>query len=240
MTNFVLLNSEEHRDLRVITERGAQFGDAVMYALTFPFEFRNVQHCYPILFHRDKDGNRFPVALFGFQEGENLFLNGSKWDASYIPAMMQREPFLIGYQEKTGVSDADKLRVLSLDLDNPRVSTEKGEALFEPLGGNTAFLNRAADLLERLYQGIDHCKRFTQALEQHGLLESVTIEITLEDESANQLLGFETIAEEKVDTLDDAVLGEFARQQFLMPLFMVLASLSNIESLITRKNARNN
>ena len=64
------------------------------------------------------------------------------------------------------------------------------------------------------------------------------MEITLHDGTANQLIGFQTLVEEKVDQLPAESLGEFAQQGFLMPLFMVLASLSNMQTLIELKNAR--
>ena len=52
MTNSVLLNNIDHKDLRVITTRSAAYGDDVMFALTFPAEFRNVQAHYPIVFRK--------------------------------------------------------------------------------------------------------------------------------------------------------------------------------------------
>lgn len=238
MTNYALLNNDDHQDLRVITERSARYGDAVMYTLTFPFEFRSVQALYPILFHADANGNPFPVALFGFQEGENLFLDESGWDARYVPAMIRKEPFLIGYQKAEEADDADKARVLSLDMDHPRVSWEEGEALFQPLGARTPFLDDVADLMEAIYQGHLHNKVFVAALQEHDLLESVTMDITLNDGSQNQLLGFQTIDEEKVQQLPGSVLEEFSKQNILMPLFMILASTMNIRALIDRKNAR--
>ena len=77
MPKPVLLNNVEHKNLRVITRRGARFGDAQMAAPTFPAEFRNIQACYPIVFRQTTDGAGFePIALLGFQEGENLFLQG--------------------------------------------------------------------------------------------------------------------------------------------------------------------
>ena len=36
MANNVLLNNIDHRDLRVITTRAADYGDDVMFAITFP------------------------------------------------------------------------------------------------------------------------------------------------------------------------------------------------------------
>lgn len=238
MTNFALLNNDDHQDVRVITERSARYGDDMMYVLTFPFEFRSVQAFYPILFHADANGNLFPVALFGFQEGENLFLDESGWDARYIPAMLRREPFLIGYQGSEEEEDDDKPRVLSIDMDHPRVSSEKGEALFQPLGARTPFLDDVADLMEDIYSGYLHNKVFMAALQEHELIESVTMDITLNDGSQNQLLGFHTIDEDKVRQLSGEVLEQFSRQNILMPLFMVLASTMNIRALVDRKNAR--
>lgn len=238
MANFALLNNVEHQDLRIITERSAKYGDDVMYAITFPFEFRNIQACYPILFHRDNSGELHAVALFGFHDGENLFLDKAGWHASYVPATIRRQPFLIGYQERKDQPGAEPGRVLSLDMDHPRVSRERGERLFEPLGGRTPYLEDAANLLETLYEGHVHAKAFVAALRQQDLLESVTFEIELDDGSRNQLVGFLSIDEDRVQQLPAETLGDFNRKGFLMPLFMVLASLSNVRTLIRLKNER--
>ena len=238
MTSFALLNNVDHQDLRIITERSARYGDDVMYAMTFPFEFRSVQAHYPILFHRDAGGSFYPVALFGFRERENLFLDASGWHAGYVPAMIRRQPFLIGFQDAKNASESGPGRVLSIDLDHPRVSRQDGEALFQPLGGRSPYLESAANLLEAIYGGYVHCKAFVAALQEHALIESVTFEIQLGDASRNQLVGFHTIDEEKLQGLSGDTLAAFSRQGFLLPLFMILASMSNIRSLIDLKNRR--
>ena len=74
MTNHVLINNVEHNDVRVVTTRSAKYGDAIMSCITFPMEFRSVQAWYPILLQGFPDGAMRPVALFGFEKGENLFL----------------------------------------------------------------------------------------------------------------------------------------------------------------------
>ena len=238
MANFALLNNVDHQDVKIVTERAARYGDGVMKAPVFPFEFRDVQAFYPILFQDDGEGGRAPVALFGFQEGENLFLSDSGWEASYIPAMVRRAPFLIGFQETNVGGKKERLRVLSLDMDHPRVNTNAGEALFQPLGGRTPFLEQTADLLEAIHDGLDHGAAFTRALRQHDLLEPVTFEVTLEDGGKHSLFGFDCVNEDKAQTLSGAVLDEFNKAGFLMPLFMVLASLGNISRLVERKNQR--
>lgn len=236
MANFALLNNVEHQDVKIITERSARYGDNLMQAPVFPFEFRKVQVFYPILFQQDGKNSFQPVALFGFEQNENLFLNESGWQAAYIPAMLRREPFLIGFQAPQDPSDGDMVRVLSLDMDHPRVNTEVGEALFHPLGGRTDFLEDAANLLEAIHEGLEHGKAFASALQEQDLIEAVTLEIRLRDGSRNQLLGFHCLAEEKVQALSGDVLGAFQEKGFLMPLFMVLASMGNIQHLVEMKN----
>lgn len=236
MANFALLNNVDHQDIRIITERSAAYGDDVMFEMTFPSEFRSVQAFYPILFHRAGNGDFYPVALFGFQEKENLFLDDGGWHASYVPAMIRRQPFLIGYQDSGGRADGREARVLSIDMDHPRVNKDAGEALFQPLGGRTPYLEEAAALLESIYEGYVHNKQFVNALREHDLIESVTFDIALSDGSRNQLLGFYAVNEEKLQQLPGDVLGDLSQKGFLMPLFMMLASTANIRSLVEMKN----
>ena len=237
MSNYALLNNVDHADIRVITDRSARYRDDIKQSLVFPFEFRNVQACYPILFQQHGEGGFYPLALFGFQEKENLFLDKSGWQAPYIPAMVRREPFLIGFQDSESQGETQRTRVLSIDMDHPRVNTEHGEPLFQPLGGRTPYLEGVADLLETIYAGIEHNKSFVGALQELDLLESVTLEIELKDGSRNQLIGFHCLNEDKVQALSAEVLGDLNERGYLMPLFMVLASMGNIQRLVELKNA---
>lgn len=232
MTNLALLNNVDHEDLKIITERSAKYGDNVMYAMTFPHEFRDIQAHYPILFHKDANGEFYPLALFGFQQGENLFLDERGWNAAYVPAMIRREPFMIGFQNVKDQAGADPQRMLSLDMDHPRVSKESGERLFQPLGGRTPFLDDTANLLELIYQGVEQNKKLIAAVLEHDLVESITFDIVLSDGSKNQLLGFHAINEEKLQQLPGSILESFSKDGLLMPIFMALASMTNIRTLI--------
>ncbi|MEM7360033.1 MAG: SapC family protein [Pseudomonadota bacterium] len=238
MTNFVLLDPKEHANLRVITEHSADYGDNVKFAMTFPFEFRNIQSCYPIFFQKDPGSGKFyPVALFGFENDENLFLSDAGWDAPYIPVMIKRQPFLIGFQDDQD-KPGEKKAVVSIDIDNPRVSESAGEVLFPEQGGTSEFLQKATGNLELIHQANAHSEKFVNALIEHDLLESFTLDIQLNDGSANQLLGFYTINEDSVRELSGEVLGQLNEQGFLLPMFMVLASHSNVRDLIALKNAK--
>ena len=229
MSNNVLLNNVDHRALRVDAGHGASLGDDVMYALTFPAEFRNVQAHYPIVFHRDAGGGFQPLALLGLQQGGNLFLDGARWDATYIPLSVRRQPFLIG------VSGDERL--IHVDLDHPRVHGG-GQALFHDHGGSTGFLEEIRSVLLALHDGVLATPAFIEALQQHQLLESFVLDVHLDDGSHNRLAGFHTIDEARLQALDGMALEGLARAGHLLPIYMVLASLSRFRDLIERMNRR--
>ena len=239
MTNHVLLNNIEHKDLKINLERSAKMGDNVWYTQTFPMEFRSAQAHYPILFQKDSDtGQIMPVILFGFENDNNLFLNDEKWDAAYIPLAIQRMPFYIGFQESTVDGVTSKNRVLTLDLDSPKVNKQQGADLFLEYGGNSDYLEHIANVLESLHVGLQENKDFVEALTTCELLESVTLDIELNDGSKNQLLGFYTINEENLNNLSQENLTRLYTAGFLQAIYMVLASQVHINDLVARKNAQ--
>lgn len=229
MSNPVLLNNVEHKNLRIITTRGARYGDNAMLAITFPSEFRNLQAHYPIVFRKGGDGTSFEaVALFGFQEGENLFLGQDGWDAAALPLTIERQPFLIGVK--------DQELMVNVDLDSPRVSSSEGEPVFLPHGGNTEFLENMNSTLLAIHQGLQSMPAFTAALLEHELLEAFVFDIELNDGSQNRLAGFYTINEDRLAALRGDALQRLNEAGYLQPIYMALASLSNFRDLIERKN----
>jgi len=230
MTEHVILNNVEHRDLRVNMSHGAEYGDDIMSALTFPDEFRNVQTYYPIVFQKDDLGNFQPVALFGLQQGENLFLEGDRWDAHYIPLSVQRGPFLIGRSPKGGQ--------VHIDMDHPRVGGGSGLALFHEHGGATELLERISSILGLLHEGVQSTRPYIDALLKHDLLESFVVDVQLDEQSHNRLLGYYTINQDRLRELDGGVLEELSRAGHLESTFMVVASLSHFRDLIERYRQR--
>lgn len=237
MATHESLNSTDHQHLKVITERSAEYGDNVWYTLTFPAEFRSVQAYYPIFFNKDQSTGQFSsVALFGFQDSENLFLSNNKWEAGYIPLSIARQPFLIGVQKVLEDGIEKEQRVLHIDLDHPRVNQEKGEALFLEFGGNTPYLDTAADMLETMHHGIIDSKSFIDMLIEHELLEPFTLDITLNNESNNQMVGFYTINEDKLNALSSSTLAKLHDKGYLQAIYMAIASQSNVRTLMNKKN----
>jgi two-component sensor histidine kinase len=227
--NPVPLDNNTHRDLRIVTARGAAWGDDVMTTPVFLSEFRSAQASYPIVFQPADNGPGMqPVALLGLRSGENLFLDAHGWDATYIPLALERGPFMIG-------RTADQL-MIHVDIDSPRIGRGEGEPVFLPHGATTEYLERVNAVLGAIHHGVETMPAFVAALLRHELLESFVVDIEAADGSQNRLAGFHTIHEERLAALDAASIAELHGAGYLSAIYMVLASTAHLRDLIERYN----
>lgn len=232
MPNHVAVNPRDHKDVRILETRSDEMGDGMMCCVTFPEEFRSLQNHYPILFQLNQDRNEFMcLAVFGFENSENLFLKDNKWDARYIPLAMDIQPFIIGRPSEEGED-----RKVVVDLDSPRLGEGIGQRIFTEDGVPTTFLENISKKLAYLDDGYSKSGDFIKCLQKYDLLEPLSIDVTLKDGSKNRLVGFHTINEDRFRKLSSEALAEFQDNGYLMPSFMLLASLSNLGALIERKN----
>ena len=232
MPHHAILTAATHGHVRVRHERGTDMGDAVMSCLVVPDEFRRVQNEYLILFRRNlEDGTTVAVALFGFDNGENLYLADDRWDARYVPLAMEIQPLLIG-ADPNGAEGGQ----VHIDMASPRLSESDGTRLFDADGRPSTWLEDRIEKLGALDAGYRNSAGFFAALQRHDLLEPLSVEVTLDDGSTNRLVGFHVIDEDRLQDLGGAVLDDLHREGHLMPIFMALASHANLSTLIARKN----
>jgi len=237
MANYEILNNIDHKDLKIDTKRCKEYGDDVWFTMTFPDEFRAAQAYYPIFFQKNAEsGQFFPVALFGFTQNENLFLDEDGWDAGYIPASIARIPFAINRIVNTDNGVEEEQRVLSIDMDNARVNKENGLNVFEEFGGNSDYLESIADMMEAIHQGISQNQEFINCLTELNLLEPFTLDVELNDQSKYQMVGFYTINETVLSQLSDSQITELNKAGYLQAIHFQLASQGNIGNLLARKN----
>lgn len=230
----VLLSKEEHKELKISSERSRAMGDNVSTCMVVPHEFRDVQHHFPIFFRKYEDDGLFrPMALLGLEPDENLFIKDGKWDCNYMPLVLASQPFIIGRQE----ANDEEGRVF-IDTDSPRIvnGDAPGHRVFDDLGNETLHMQAAVRNLEMLHHGNMALDGFSAFLEKYDLLESFALEVGLANGSQNRLLGFYTINESKLAELEPAALSEMVEKGYMMAIFMVLASLASVTDLIDRKN----
>lgn len=231
MSAHAILTAEAHRELRVRTDHGDELGDAVMCCLVVPDEFRRVQEEYPILFRLNAERDGFTaMAMFGFQDGENLFLEDGRWDARSRPLAMAIQPFLIGATEDGATKQ------VHVDMASPRLGA--GVRVFDDEGEATPYLEHVAEQLGALDIGYQASHAFFAALSRHELLEPLMLDVTLEDGTSNRLVGFHAIDEDRLAALDASELAALHADGHLLPIYMAVASLGKIGALVERKNRR--
>lgn len=239
MSNAVLLDNITHKDLKVSNRNGAEFGHGVNQVPVFPTEFEDVQREYPILLRKDQaSGECQPLALLGFERGENLFLNGSDWSASYLPGFVARGPFMIGFQQQEESGELRRDAVIHVDMDDPRVGETEGEPVFLPHGGNSPYLQRIAAILNGIQQGAAVSRDMFAAFDSLGLIEPVNIEIEIHQGQRYDLKGHYAISEERLAELSGSDLEKLNRAGFLRGAFLLIASLNNMKKLIEMKRRR--
>lgn len=231
VTRVVPLNNIDHAGLRIDLSRGPGRADLAASSLIVPGEFRHAQSRFPIVFARSGDGPYQPLALFGLQQERNLFLGEQGWEAGYVPLAVRRQPFLIG----AGRHGEPAVHV---DLDDPRVGTDSGEALFRAHGGTTDFLDQASAVLHALHVGMAALPAFSRALETHRLLEPLAMEVQLDDGGSLRVGGMHVVDEARLRALEADALVQLHRDGHLEALYMAIASLANMDALVERARRR--
>ncbi|MBN9590025.1 MAG: hypothetical protein BGN85_02310 [Alphaproteobacteria bacterium 64-11] len=223
MTNVTLLNNYAHRGLKVQAGASARFGDNQRFVPVILGEFPFLAVHYPILLTKDSNTGVFFVgAMLGFDEGENLFLDGRGMQ-TYRPLNLQRGPFF------TAGSD------LAIDLDSPRVG-ETGTALFTEAGEPSRYLQGIMALFRDLTRGIDLTKAFVDALLRLKLVEPVDITVSFDDGGKRTLTGLYTINQDSLRALDDATVIDLFRREYLHLIYLMIASLKQVAVLARMKN----
>ena len=198
-------------------------------------EFPQASVELPIVFiatgERDATGRATvsPIVLLGLVPGENLQVEGTRWDARYIPASIRRYPFF-----SSGTSNAAPARVF-VDKAWSGLSETVGEPLFEADNQPAPALLRVMDFLQRFEQEAQRTRAYCARVTELGLLKEMKADVTLGNGETLTVDGFQVVDEEKVQTLPDAVVLELHRNGMLMLLQLHLLSLTNMRHMVDRK-----
>ena len=237
MPNRVPLDNVEHRSLRVAPDFSTEL-DHVNQALVVPGEFEEVQREYPIFIRKDQDDQFVAVALLGLEKGENLFVEGERWKARYIPATHSRGPFFLGARETEELGQTRQELAVHIDLDDPRVSTEDGELLFREHGGNSAYLEHVTSKLHLIHDGLVLAKQMYALLDELRLIQPMELELQLGDGTCYHVRSMFTIGMEQFQALTGADLERLHRSGFLAPTIFIRSSLPNLNRLVELKKRK--
>jgi hypothetical protein len=201
-------------------------------------EFPHAALEFPIVFvatgGRDSGGRpaMTPAALLGLSHSENLYLDGGRWDARYVPAYLRRYPFLTATLPGSG-----GVNVL-VDESWSGFGQVEGEPLFEADDAPAPALRKAMDFLERYEHEAERTRAFCERLGRLGVLKEMKADATFPNGEKVSVDGFHTVDEERLRAFPDDTVLELWRTGVLMLIQMHLVSIVNIRHLVNRKAAR--
>lgn len=235
--NVVPLDRREHAGLRMAPLADLSVTSGMHGVFITVAEFTEACKEYAIVYAkvgRDPDGRDelAPMAMLGFSPGENLYLQGTRWDVRYVPGFILRYPF--------AMSRIDEERnAVCIDRDWPGWveggDDSAGRALFQPDGEPTEFLQETRRFLDGYEAETERTRMFCSLLRDLDLLEEKAFEATLPSGEKIALHGFLAIHEGKLKTVPDAQLLELHRNGALGRIALQQASLTNLQHLVQRR-----
>ncbi len=230
----VPLNSQLHRGLRL-----QRFNDFSILSTTHAVmlnavEFPLAALSFPVVFvPGDKsDPNIKAVAIFGLVANDNLFVDGQRWLADYIPAFFRRLPFLTA-----PLAGTDQVSVY-IDVQWPGISRTEGDPLFTEEGAHSPTLTAAIEFLQAFDEESQRTAQLGARLEALGLLTPMKADVTLPDGEKLTVDGFMVVDEEKLSKLSEPVVIELHRSGALALVHAHLLSLQQMRRLIDRHAQR--
>jgi len=226
--NIVSLNTSDHKNLKIKPSQDYSFaGHTNSVPLTGP-EFNEASKEYPITFAKAADQEFVAVAVLGLADGENLFVTDTGlWQGRYLPAFIRRYPFV------PAESTEDKL-IVCFDETCRRFNETEGEPLVVE-GEPSAFLRQIMNFLQEFHRQTLQTKAFVKKLSEWKLLIERQAEAVTLDGQHHRLSGFWVVDEAAFRGLDkDQVLELFSSGELAL-IYQHLASLTNFQHLLTRK-----
>ncbi len=229
------LDREAHKNLKLDTAKAVvgQVADQNSVFLA-AVEFGDACKEFPIVFVRagepGADGKPpvAPLAVLGLKAGSNLFVEGDKWTANYVPAYVRRYPFAMARLD----GNANNLAVC-YDSKWAGFNETTGEALFNN-GEPTEFLLNARSFLENFEQEAERTRLICNLLVEMDLLQDMRFEATLPSGEKIDVEGFLALDEKKYGELADDKVLQLHRNGLIGLIEMHRLSMTNMNRLAAR------
>ncbi len=230
--SMVPVSFGRHGKKRVKAIENFDFAKGINMASVMVHEFSRAASVYPIIFVEDKQKDQFkPVVLFGLEEGENLFVEGDKWQASYIPAIIRRYPFALAKTDEEG------RYTVCIDEQSDLIQEAEGQALFNEDGEPGELMERVKRYLAELQQMDAFTEEFCKYLSAKNMFTPLNMKVRIGNELRNITGGY-IVNEERLNSLSDETFLEMRSKKYIPVVYSHLSSLSQIERLLGFKEKR--
>lgn len=224
-TNYIPLDKDKHSALKVNLKHNFEFAKDTHLAATTIREFAQVGSCMPIVFVKEPTaGSLHAIAMFGLEQGSNMFFQDDKWQAHVMPLSIQRFPFDVR-------PDGDKLGVF-IDEKSELVGETEGQALFNESGEPSEFLQHRHNMLSEIANSEMSTQKFIKQLEAYNLIDEVQLVVQYATGQKRNVTGLHSISEKRLNELDDEKILDLKKTGFLGAIYAVLLSISQLNRLV--------
>ena len=225
--NPIALNSETHRNLKIKPSgEGLKFSGKTNSVLLAGIEFPEACKHFPIVFAKVAGTQVLPMALLGFRDQENLFVDASgQWKSEYVPAYIRRYPFVLAK------GDAGQKLTVCIDESYPGFGADEGQPLFTAKGEPTDYLKGVLAFLRDYQAQLERTDIFLQTLREFDLLMDVAANVNLSSGERYSMAGLMMVDERKLQALPDEKILRLFRSGDLAWVYSHLISSSNFSRL---------
>jgi len=226
--NVEPLNSVTHLKSGIKEINSFEYAKELIHAPITIAEFYESCKDYPIVFAKDPNDVWTALALTGYKDKENIFIDKKgQWDKNrYIPAFVRRYPFVFMAQ-----ADSEEL-TLAFDVAyKVEISKSKERAFFDDDAKATPFLQNIMSFLTQFQNDAKATAEFIQQLSDWDLLEARMANVVTPAGETFTLNGFYIVNEEKLRHLSKKKREEVYAKNAIPLITAHLISLSNIQRL---------
>ena len=239
MPKVEILNPNQHSKLKIKTGVDASFDDVRNVIAVVAGELPQLVLDYPVFFTKNPDADSYElIAVTGFTDKENLFIENGQLRSSYVPLDMRRQPFQACFVNGDQSAAQENDVKIGINVESNRISESEGVALFNEDGSPTDAINEISELLGALVRGLQATQSFIAALQEQELIESVTLNIKNPDGSDKQLEGLYAINKQKLAELNGETAAQFHEKGYLQAAHAMIHSVGHVQKLINWKVGR--
>lgn len=231
-TKIEILDKQNHANLRKKYSHDYQHVKTEQMSPVNMHEFADAGTCFPLLFVKHSSNAKFfPIALFGFEKGENVFYAKDKWQCTYVPSAIRRDPFSL---KPTTTADGSVQWKISVDLNSENISDSEGEPLFQD--------DYPSPFLEAIHKELINdikeqavTAEFVKYLEENKLLSAIKFNLTCANNQVKQVNGIYAIDEPALKTLTTDKVQEAHSKGYFKAIYCMIGSRHNLYELIKRQ-----
>lgn len=232
MAELTELKSDIHKDWKVAPDCAMKVAQTQHILNVKVTEVGKAVSNFPIFFTKMSERGDWAIsAMTSLEVNNNLFVNDGQWEGTYLPTGLQSYPFFLMQS-----ADDEKKFTIGIEEVNPAFSTEEGEPLFESENKAGPFLSQATAILNDDLKNEVHSYQFSRFLNDHELITPVDLVVEYISGTTNALKGLYTIDEAKLQALDIETFSELRDKGYLGPIYALLMSIYQVNSLIRRHN----